>query len=126
MFVIVLRKYSPETLVWNFFKFKMAPFPLIFLIYLSPITSEQKSYLNFFIREEHSKQPSFVNHLEKSDLDFFRNLRVRKETFQFLLTRLTREYNPHHKGGREPTSLKTTPCVTLWYLGNSETFREIA
>lgn len=78
-------------------------------------------------RQHHPKQTRFARHLEeKESLDFFRNVRLRKETFYFLLNRFKIKYDPQHLRGREPVPPKTCLFLTLWYLGNKATYREIA
>lgn len=83
------------------------------------------SFHNF--REEHQKQQGYAEHLQdKSDFDFFRNLRVRKETFEDLLTKFEESYLPQHTGGREPVLPRTSLYVTLCYLGNQDTYRQLS
>ena len=78
-------------------------------------------------REVHEKRAGYTQHLmDKSNFDFFRNLRVRKDTFEDLLQNFKTVYNPFHKGGREPVSARTSLLVTLCYLGNQDTYRQLA
>ena len=59
-------------------------------------------------------------------MDFFRNLRVTRETFYSLL-QVVEERDIHvHHGGNPPVSPKMRLQIGLWYLGNKATYREIA
>lgn len=53
-------------------------------------------------------------------------MRVTKKTFRFLLDIFKNYYNPEHLGGREPVPTDTLLLLTLWYLGNQTTYREIS
>lgn len=78
-------------------------------------------------REQHVRQQGFTTHIpEKESFDFFKNLRVTKKTFRFLLDIFKKYYNPVHLGGREPVPTDTLLLLTLWYLGNQTTYREIS
>ena len=81
--------------------------------------------MNF--RETHPRQQGFPDHLyEKDDVDFFRNLRVTKETFNKLLQVVQERTSHIHHGGHPPVSSKVRLEIGLWYLGNKATYREIA
>ncbi|KAK4318809.1 hypothetical protein Pmani_010232 [Petrolisthes manimaculis] len=77
-------------------------------------------------REEQRRQERFAGHLyEKEEYDFFRNLRVTKKTFNFLLQIFKDTYDPHFHDGRDPIPTKTLLMLTVWYLWNQQTYREI-
>ncbi|KAK4319607.1 hypothetical protein Pmani_009463 [Petrolisthes manimaculis] len=78
-------------------------------------------------RQEHVRHQGYMAHLlGKEEYDFFKNLRVTKKTFEFLLDIFMHHYNPIHQGGHKPLSADTLLALTLWYLGNQTTFREIS
>ncbi|XP_045118684.1 protein ALP1-like isoform X1 [Portunus trituberculatus] len=77
-------------------------------------------------RQSHPKQQGFSQHLEEKDnLDFFRNLRVTKDTFQQILT-IVENYKPISDKGTPPVSAKECLQMGLWFLGNKATYREMA
>ncbi|KAK3888130.1 hypothetical protein Pcinc_007775 [Petrolisthes cinctipes] len=77
-------------------------------------------------RQSHPKQQGFSHHLEeKENLDFFRNLRVTKDTFQLLLGIVDESYKPICDRGTPLVSSKECVQLGLWYLGNKATYREI-
>ncbi|KAK4318534.1 hypothetical protein Pmani_010475 [Petrolisthes manimaculis] len=62
--------------------------------------------------QSHPKQQGFSQHLEeKENLDFFRNLRVTKDTFQLLLGVVEDHYQPICDRGTPPVPSKE--CVQL-------------
>lgn len=79
-------------------------------------------------RLEHPRQYGYARHLleEKSDLDFFRNLRLTRETFAKLVTTLNEEHQARYPGGFLPLTNEECLMVTLWYLGNKCSYREIS
>lgn len=64
--------------------------------------------------------------LGKAEYDFFKNVRVTKQTYRFLVDIFKTLYNPTHQGGRIPIPTETLLILILWYLGNQTTFREIS
>jgi len=82
-------------------------------------------------REHHEKIMEYVSLLfRKSDLDFFKCMRVTKKTFQFLVTELkrTNRFSSDRTltRGKPRTTAPTALAVTLWYLGNLSAQRDIA
>ena len=60
------------------------------------------------------------------DYDFFRHLRIRQNTFSLILDLVEKSYVPVFRGGNQPVSCSTALLITLWYLGNKATYREIS
>ena len=83
-------------------------------------------------REHHEKIVDYTALLmRKSESEFFKFMRVTKKTFVSLVDQLEnteRFGTTHHKAGqpRRPTDAATAMSVTLWYLGNLTSQREIA
>ena len=64
--------------------------------------------------------------LETDGLDFFRHVRIRKETFFVILGIVKENYAPVFRGGYEPIPCSSALLMTLWYLENKSTYREIS
>lgn len=78
-------------------------------------------------RDDHPRQRGFAKHLlEKSELDFFRNVRVTKKTFTDLVGIVETEHQPRYPGGFEPLTNEECVMVSLWCLGTKTSYREIA
>jgi len=82
-------------------------------------------------REHHEKITDYVSLLfRKSDLDFFKCMRLTKKTFQFLVTEMERterfSLQRTITRGKPRTSTSTALAATLWYLGNLNAQRDIA
>jgi len=82
-------------------------------------------------RERHEKITDYAELLmRKSECEFFKFMRVTKKTFNFLIEQMekTERFCPTQQpsAGQAPTSAVTALSVTLWYLGNLSSQREIA
>jgi len=66
--------------------------------------------------------------MRKSDEQFFKFMRVTKKTFIELTEKLqqTDRFDQPRRQGPTPTSASTAVAVTLWYLGNLSSQREIS
>ena len=85
----------------------------------------------FLNREKHEKIHQYDEMLlRKSDCEFFKYVRVTKETFHQLVNRLetTEHFSSMRSAsqGPAPTSASTALAATLWYLGNLNSQRDIA
>ncbi|KAK4301468.1 hypothetical protein Pmani_026387 [Petrolisthes manimaculis] len=73
------------------------------------------------IRESHPKQQGFSSHLqEKDNLDFFRNLRVTKDTFQLILGIVEEAYQPISNRGTVLVSPQECVQMGLWWHGEKQ------
>jgi len=84
-----------------------------------------------FCREDHEKIVNYVEMLvRKSDSEFFKWMRVTKKTFHFLIDEMSKtarfSSTPQLHAGQPRISSATALAVTLWYLGNLSSQREIA
>lgn len=59
------------------------------------------------------------------DLEFFKNVRVSKEAFDFMLD-MIEDDPPHRLHGKDKVTQCESLLITLWFLGNKTTFRETA
>ena len=60
-----------------------------------------------------------------SEVEFFRHMRVRKETFDLLIQLVKPSLDGHHRG-RRPVGATEALQMGLWYLGTQATLREIS
>ncbi|KAK4290470.1 hypothetical protein Pmani_000368 [Petrolisthes manimaculis] len=82
------------------------PASLLLQEYTQQVTAHS-SLMSTSTRQSHPKQQGFSQHLEKKEnLDFFRNLRVTKDTFQLLLGIVEENYHPISDRGTPPVSSK--------------------
>jgi len=79
-------------------------------------------------RLQHPRQCGFARHLleEKSEVDFFRNLRVTRQTFANLVSLIDEKHHARYPGGFPPLTNEECLMVTLWYLGTKCSYREIS
>jgi len=82
-------------------------------------------------RDQHEKVEDYISLLfRKDEHEFFRFMRVTKDTFKSLVKILEEgeHFNPErpHSTGPRPTAANTALAVTLWYLGNMCSQRDVA
>lgn len=78
-------------------------------------------------REHHPKQDSFLGLLEgKSDLEFFKDLRLSRTSFATALQVIQDAYGESPSGTDLYLGPKPALYLTLWYLGTQSTYREIS
>ena len=84
----------------------------------------------FFFREEHDRLADLEDNLIKmDDLEFFQNLRISKDCFEFLIEKIGQGLQSRissQQGGREPISVRKTLYIGLTYLCNNSCYREIS
>uniref|UniRef100_A0A6P7F550 Protein ANTAGONIST OF LIKE HETEROCHROMATIN PROTEIN 1-like n=1 Tax=Diabrotica virgifera virgifera TaxID=50390 RepID=A0A6P7F550_DIAVI len=61
-----------------------------------------------------------------NEYDFKNSFRVNKTTYAKVLEMLYPSFSADHKGGRERITAEKATYIFLWYLGNKETFKQMA
>ncbi|XP_072381117.1 uncharacterized protein [Diabrotica undecimpunctata] len=61
-----------------------------------------------------------------NEYDFKNSFRVNKTTYAKVVEMLYPSFNTDHKGGRERICAEKATYIFLWYLGNKETFKQMA
>ncbi|XP_042863830.1 uncharacterized protein LOC122248080 [Penaeus japonicus] len=81
----------------------------------------------FEYREDHPQQEGFVEILEKkSDLDFFKHLRVTRSSFDTIIKDIEGVYGSRPSGTNLNLGPKNALYMTLWYLGTPVSYREVS